>query len=100
MLVIASEPIEPKALTPAQTCTFERTEVWIGRPPWADFHLDGDRISRRAIRVLVIDGRLLLEDQSENGSFINGVHGWGTRPIYEGDDIRIGPYRVTVRIPT
>lgn len=43
---------------------------------------------------------MVLVDASESGSTINGVHGWGTRPIREGDDIRVGPYRLAVRRDT
>jgi predicted component of type VI protein secretion system len=97
MLVLESLPLEPKARTPAQSKTFEKTEITIGRSPNADFFLDGDMISRLAIRVVVSADQIVLVDQSESGSTINGKHGWGTRPIREEDDIRIGPYRLVVR---
>jgi pSer/pThr/pTyr-binding forkhead associated (FHA) protein len=105
MLLIESQPVEVGALTPVQTTmltppqsrTFEKPEVTIGRSQSADFFLDGDMISRLAIRIVVDGESVVLHDVSEHGTIINGVHGWGARQILEGDDIRIGPYRIVVR---
>jgi predicted component of type VI protein secretion system len=105
MLIIESRPVDVGALTPVQTRTltptqsrmFDKPEVTIGRSPNADFFLDGDMISRLAIRIVVDGESIVLHDVSEHGTIINGVHGWGARRILEGDDIRIGPYRVVVR---
>ena len=97
MIMLESLPVEPSARTPAQAKSFEKTEITIGRSPEADFFLDGDRISRLALRVVVSPDQIVLVDNSESGSTINGEHGWGARPIREEDDIRVGPYRLIVR---
>ena len=99
MIVIESWP-EAGGSTPAQRRRFTKNVVTIGRAADADFFLDGDQISRGALRVEVTAGGMVLVDASESGSTIEGVHGWGTRPIREGDDIRVGPYRLAVRRET
>ena len=97
MVVIESTPTEPSAPTPARSQCFEKSVIIIGRFLQADVCLVSDRIFCLAIRIMVTAEDIVLEDASENGSTLNGVHGWGTRPIREGDDIRIGPYRLTIR---
>lgn len=97
VVILESIPVEPHAVTPARSACFEKEVITIGRSPAADFVLGGDRISRCAIRVVVSAARISLVDESEGGSTINGQHGWGERTIAEGDDIRIGPYRLIVR---
>lgn len=97
MVIIESVPLESNARTLAQSKSFDKAVITIGRSPQADFFLDGDMISRLAIRIVVTATEMLLEDVSDNGSTINGVHGFGIRPICESDDIRIGPYRLFVK---
>ena len=97
MVVIESTPVDSGARTPAKSQSFDGPVITIGRSPRADVCLDSDRISRLAIRIIVTEAGMVLEDASESGSTINGVHGWGPRPIREGDDIRIGRYRLEVK---
>jgi len=97
MVVIEVAPVDSSARTPATSQSFGGPVITIGRCPQADVFLDGDMISRLAIRLVLTEGGMVLEDASENGTTVNGVHGWGARPIREGDDIRIGPYRLAVK---
>jgi pSer/pThr/pTyr-binding forkhead associated (FHA) protein len=42
--------------------SFDRSEISIGRSPQADCRLVGDMISRLAIRIVVTEEELTLED--------------------------------------
>jgi pSer/pThr/pTyr-binding forkhead associated (FHA) protein len=95
MIVIEVSPVDGHA--PAQSRTFDKRVITMGRSPDADVILPSDQVSRLAIRLVVDGDAMMLDDASENGSTINGVHGWGTRAVEEGDDIRIGPYRLAIR---
>jgi predicted component of type VI protein secretion system len=77
--------------------SFDQSEITIGRSPQADCCLVSAMISRLAIRIVITAEEMTLEDVSESGSTINGVHGWGSRPIREGDNIGISPYRLSVK---
>jgi predicted component of type VI protein secretion system len=98
MIEIESIPYERSARTPRQTRRFSTCEITIGRSAAADLFLDGDAISPLGLRVVACREDLYLLDGSENGTTINGKHGWGARPITENDDIRVGPYRLIVRL--
>jgi hypothetical protein len=93
-MIVELVPIEARARSPRQRRMIERAELTIGRAPGCAFVLDDDVVSRVHARLRADEGRLTLVDESENGSTINGVHGWGERAIRDGDDVRIGPYRL------
>ena len=51
---------------------------------------DSAGISRDHCTLLLRDGRLLLEDHSTYGTYVNGEKVKGTRPLSVGDRIRLG----------
>jgi hypothetical protein len=67
-------------------------EVVLGRLQTLDGALAPDsEISRRHARVYRSDGGFLVEDQeSANGTFVNGERIEGPRPLRSGDELRIG----------
>ncbi len=63
----------------------------LGRGSKADVQLDDDGISRRQARIFEDGGRLIIEDLgSANGTLVNGVRLEGSRPLDDGDKIRLG----------
>lgn len=100
MIVIESTPLTDRAATPPQRAFFAMDRVVIGRVSTADFVIVADTISRAAVHLLVSETRLTLVDRSDNGSYVNGVHGWGEREVQEGDVIELLPYRLAFRRPT
>ncbi|MBU8899821.1 hypothetical protein DRW03_16010 [Corallococcus sp. H22C18031201] len=96
-VIVESWPVDAGARTPAQSKVFEQPEITLGRSWEADVVLDSARVSRLAIRLCITDDALVLVDDSEEGSFIDGVHGHGRRPLREGAEFRIGPYGLRVR---
>ena len=96
-VVIEAVPVEQGARSGRQVKRFDQPEITIGRSPGSDVVLESDSVSRRHARIVVEPDRFVLVDASENGSSINGEHGWGERGFREGDDVRVGPYRLIVR---
>jgi len=63
----------------------------IGRDPEAVVTVTSDRASRRHARIVVGDGRSVLEDLgSKNGTLLNGQPVDGSAPLHDGDEILIG----------
>jgi len=66
-----------------------------GRLPSNDVILLGDLVSRHHTRIIFFDGKASLQDLgSHNGSWVNGEK-VSTRPLKDGDAIRIGNFRIT-----
>ena len=66
-------------------------ENLLGREPDADVRLTSEQASRRHARIVVDDGRALLEDlQSKNGTRLNGRRVSGAVALQPGDRIEIG----------
>lgn len=81
--------------TPGQVFSLSATTV-IGRGPTADIVIEDGAVSRQHARILVVDGRCIVEDLgSANGTFISGVR-LSMREIQDGDRIQLGP-RVVLR---
>jgi DNA-binding winged helix-turn-helix (wHTH) protein len=63
----------------------------IGRDPEAVVTVISDRASRRHARIVIEDGRTVLEDLgSKNGTLLNGHPVDGSMPLQDGDEILIG----------
>jgi DNA-binding winged helix-turn-helix (wHTH) protein len=71
----------------------------IGRDPVAAVWINSSFVSRRHAR-LVVDGRgVTLEDTgSHNGTFVNGERVTGARLLQQGDEIRVGPFRLILHV--
>ncbi|MGL6194542.1 MAG: FHA domain-containing protein, partial [Thermoguttaceae bacterium] len=75
-----------------QGCRFEiRGEVvTIGRDESNDFQLHDSEVSRRHAEIRTVDGKLLLIDnESSNGSFVNGYRVKKAQ-LHSGDQIQLG----------
>jgi DNA-binding winged helix-turn-helix (wHTH) protein len=56
-------------------------------------------VSRRHARILVADGKAMLEDLgSKNGTFLRDERLNGPSALFDGDEIRLGRVRMTFRI--
>jgi DNA-binding winged helix-turn-helix (wHTH) protein len=70
----------------------------IGRDQDAVLWIDHTGVSRHHARILVSDGGATLEDLgSKNGTYLSGARLDGASPLSDGDEIRIGPTRMTFR---
>ncbi len=70
----------------------------VGRGDDCNFSVPLGFISRRHCRFFQRDGKVLVQDlESLNGTFVNNCLATFPTPIYDGDEVRLGPmsYRVT-----
>ena len=68
----------------------------LGRHPDCDIQLDSNMVSRFHAQLVLLDGRILLEDLgSGNGSFLNGKQLEKHQPhvLKDGDRIKLGPIK-------
>jgi pSer/pThr/pTyr-binding forkhead associated (FHA) protein len=84
-----------------ETVPFSAPALRIGRMPENDVVLDNLGVSRFHARLLLEDGRVVLEDAgSENGCFVNGARIDDRHAIASGDVIAIGKHELHVRPAT
>jgi DNA-binding winged helix-turn-helix (wHTH) protein len=70
----------------------------LGREGGAASWFDSTSVSRRHARIVVTDGKALLEDlASKNGTFLGDVRVSAPVPLEDGAEIRLGSLRVTFR---
>jgi DNA-binding winged helix-turn-helix (wHTH) protein len=70
----------------------------LGRDGDAASWFDSTSVSRRHARIVVKDGKALLEDlASKNGTFLGDVRVSAPVPLEDGVEIRLGSLRVTFR---
>jgi two-component system response regulator AtoC len=98
------------AEVPSQTCVLVRfrgrsqvievrdhAEVIVGRSSSATFVADDERVSRRHLRIAFRDGGLWASDLgSRNGTTVNRRKLDGERELSPGDELAVGPVRVSV----
>lgn len=76
-------------------------ENLIGRDPGAVVHLDFTSVSRRHARVVVEEGRVLLEDlASKNGTRLAGERLTAPTTLRDGDRIHVGSVPLVYRAST
>ncbi len=81
-----------------ETVPFSAPALRIGRMPENDVVLDNLGVSRFHARLLLEEGRVVLEDAgSENGCFVNGERVDERRAIALGESIQIGKHELRVR---
>lgn len=70
--------------------------VTIGRDPACEIALDDPRISRRHARIVLVEGRPVVEDLgSSNGTWINGRQSVSApTALSVGDELQIGDKRL------
>jgi pSer/pThr/pTyr-binding forkhead associated (FHA) protein len=70
----------------------------LGRAADARVWIDLARVSRHHARIVVADGRAVLEDLgSRNGTFVRGERVLGPAELADGDEICIGPVVLVFR---
>jgi len=80
----------------------DATQLWIGRSPSADVHLEWDpEVSSLHAQVQAVRDECTLVDEglSTNGSFVNGERIGGRRHLRDGDTIRVGQTLILFRNP-
>jgi DNA-binding winged helix-turn-helix (wHTH) protein len=71
----------------------------IGRDPQALISLASRDVSRRHARIVVADGRVVLEDLgSRNGTYLAESRIPGPTPLQHGDRIGVGPVLLILRV--
>lgn len=71
----------------------------IGRDDEAVACLESATVSRRHARIVVADGRAVLEDMgSKNGTYVGGARISAPHALEDGDEIRLGRARLTFRV--
>jgi serine/threonine protein kinase len=77
-----------------------RGEHVLGRGRDAAVHLSHKSISRHHARIAIADSGVTIEDlQSRNGTWVRGERVESARPLFDGDEIRLGSVAMTLRIP-
>jgi DNA-binding winged helix-turn-helix (wHTH) protein len=70
----------------------------VGRDADAALWIDHSSVSRRHARVVVVDGKVTLEDlESKNGTHLNGKKIQRRTTLKDGDEVRIGPETMVFR---
>ncbi len=70
----------------------------IGRDPLSSICVESSSVSRRHASLLVAGNLVTIEDcRSTNGTFVNGRQIERSTSLADGDEIRIGPARLTFR---
>ncbi len=71
----------------------------IGRDPRVTVWLDLPGVSRRHARLSVAEGQATIADLgSKNGTYLRGTRVTSQMPLFDGDEIRIGPATLTFRM--
>jgi DNA-binding winged helix-turn-helix (wHTH) protein len=74
-------------------------ENLLGRTPEAVAWVDDEGVSRRHARIVVGEEGATLEDLgSKNGTIRNGERVTGRVALEDGDELRLGPVRIGVRV--
>jgi DNA-binding winged helix-turn-helix (wHTH) protein len=92
---------EPRVWLECETrhMTLAIGEHIVGRDAEAAVRLDALSVSRRHARIIVGAERTILEDcDSKNGTYLRDERVISPVPLGDGDDIRFGSVRATVRI--
>lgn len=72
----------------------------IGEQQVSPIVLASKQISRFHASITETGGQLAIADHSSNGTFVNGQRIQGTQPLTSGDTVRIGPYEITITVPS
>lgn len=72
----------------------------IGSQQVSPIVLASKQISRFHALITETNGQLAIADHSSNGTFVNGQRIQGSQPLTSGDTVRIGPYEITITVPS
>jgi len=79
--------------------TLEEGEHVVGRDPDAEIFLNSAGVSRRHARIRISGGQATIEDLgSKNGTFVEDQRVERPRTLGDGDIVRVGSARLTLRI--
>ena len=71
----------------------------LGRDRGVTVWIDETAVSRHHSRIVVADGRAMLEDLgSKNGTYLKGERIVGAAALADGDEIRVGPAMMRFRV--
>jgi DNA-binding winged helix-turn-helix (wHTH) protein len=89
-----------RLLFESRTIPLGEGENLLGRDDKCAVRLDSSSASRHHARILVREGRAVIEDLgSNNGTWVAGRRGRRRGPAEDGDEIQVGPLRLTFRHP-
>lgn len=78
--------------------TFEQPELVVGRSRACEVRLPDDHVSKAHCRLMAINGGALLVDLgSRNGTAVNGALVRAPTFVTAEDQVRVGPYFLTIR---
>ncbi|MBM7113115.1 FHA domain-containing protein [Archangium primigenium] len=81
-----------------QTGTLAAREIAIGRDPGNDLVLDNGSVSRTHCRLVAIEGAtIVLDENSKNGTWLNGKPVDHPCVVHFEDELVIGPYTLRVQ---
>lgn len=79
--------------------SLQEGENFFGRDPHAVAWISSERVSRRHARIVISGEDAALEDLgSKNGTYLRGERVHSRSTLRDGDEIRIGPARLTFRV--
>jgi DNA-binding winged helix-turn-helix (wHTH) protein len=71
----------------------------VGRGEDATTIIDDPEVSRHHVRIIIDPHRVTVEDlKSKNGTFVNGTRIDRRTEVGDGDEVRLGPLALTVKI--
>jgi pSer/pThr/pTyr-binding forkhead associated (FHA) protein len=77
--------------------TFSLNEISLGRDPGCDLHITDDSVSARHARCYFRKNQWWVEDnQSSNGSFLNGAQVEVPTVLTSGDQLTLGSVNLTI----
>ena len=83
----------------ARTFPLTEGDNIVGRDPRCAVWVDGSGVSKRHARIVVSNGRAMLEDlESSNGTFVRGAAVVEPRSLTDGDVIQLGAVEMSFRM--
>ena len=73
----------------------------LGRDSASPIQFQGRNISRKHLDLVTRDGRIVVQDSSTNGTWLNGERAakGAQHEVHHGDLIEIPEYRIEIRLP-
>ncbi len=83
----------------AREIALEQGENVLGRDPQAGIFIDHTNVSRQHARIVIsVEGAVLEDLHSKNGTFLRGSRVEAPQPIADGDEVRLGSVAMTFRV--
>jgi DNA-binding winged helix-turn-helix (wHTH) protein len=96
----ASRPIRYWLFCDARQVALSEGENILGRAPDAGVWIDAPGVSRHHARIRIVGNQATVEDLgSKNGTFLQGRRIDGPSLLDDGNQIRLGSFVVTFRVP-